>query len=266
MHKESASLVVVGSGIKFISHLTTEARTYIEQSDKVLYLLNEPLMKSWIQQVNSNAESLDPIYLNYPFREQSYAAITDYILQTVRQKQHVCVVLYGHPSIYAKPALNAVIQAKQEGYFAKILPGISSEDCLFADLLIDPASHGCLSLEATDLLVNRRKIDVTCHVILWQISVIGMLGHEKVYDNQNGLNMLYSYLNKYYPLSHELISYSASQYPGFDPVIKKFILSHLKEMRFLRVSTLYIPPLKRSENDKKALTKLKIHLTKTGSI
>jgi len=161
----SASLIVVGSGIKFISHLTTEAKAYIEQSDKVLYLVNEPAMKCWIQSVNANAESLDPIYTSYQSREQSYWAITEYILEKLRQNQHVCVVLYGHPSIFANPALAAVIKAKQEGYVAKILPGISSEDCLFADLLIDPASHGCLSLEATDLLIHQRNIDVTCHVI-----------------------------------------------------------------------------------------------------
>ena len=237
---------------------TTEAKAYIEQADKVLYLLNEPAMQSWIQHANTNTESLDPIYTAYPLREQSYLAITKHILKTVRQNQHVCVVLYGHPSVFATPALEAVIQAKQEGYFAKILPGISSEDCLFADLLIDPASHGCLSLEATDLLVHRRKIDVSCHVILWQISVIGMLGHEKLYDNQNGLDMLYAYLIKYYPLWHELISYSASQYPGLNPIIKKFHLSQLRETQFIRVATLYIPPLKRSMSNKKALAELKI--------
>jgi hypothetical protein len=43
-----SSLVVVGSSIKFISHLTTEAKTYIEQSNKVLYLVNEPAIKEWV--------------------------------------------------------------------------------------------------------------------------------------------------------------------------------------------------------------------------
>ena len=50
------SLVVVGSGIKFMSHLTIEAKSYIEQSDKVLYLVNDPLMKKWIQ--DSNTQNL----------------------------------------------------------------------------------------------------------------------------------------------------------------------------------------------------------------
>ncbi len=33
-------LVIVGSGIKFMSHLTIEVKAHIEQADKVLYLIN----------------------------------------------------------------------------------------------------------------------------------------------------------------------------------------------------------------------------------
>lgn len=252
----NASLVVVGSGIKFLSHLTTEARAYIEQSDKVLYLVNEPILKLWIQQANKNTESLDDIYLAYKSRHESYEEITNYILKALRQNIHVCVVLYGHPSVFSRPALDAVIQAKKEGYYASILPGISSEDCMFADLQIDPASHGCLSLEATDLLVHQRYIDPSCHVILWQVSVIGLLGHENNYDNNKGLELLYEYLCRFYSLDHELVSYSAAQYPGFDPIIKRFRLRDLREVVFPRVSTLYVPPSKPLISDKSVLSSL----------
>ncbi len=54
---KSSSLVVVGSGIKFLSHLTTEAKTYIENSSKVLYLVNEPAIALWINEKNNNSES-----------------------------------------------------------------------------------------------------------------------------------------------------------------------------------------------------------------
>src|SRR3989338_5829580 len=109
-----ASLVVVGSGIKFISHLTHEARAYIEQSDKVLYLVNDPAMKEWIKKNNSHAESLDNLYTKYHLRNDCYSAITEYILKTLHNNQHVCVVLYGHPTVFSKPGLDAVLLAKQE--------------------------------------------------------------------------------------------------------------------------------------------------------
>lgn len=237
-----ASLVIVGSGIKFMSHLTMEAKAYIEQSSKVLYLINEPAMKKWIQKVNKNSESLDDIYKEATLRIHSYQAITSYILKTLHNEKHVCVVIYGHPTFFAKPALDAVLQARQEGYFAKVLPGISSEACLFADLLIDPGTHGCLSLEATDILIKQRNIDPSCHLIIWQPSVIGSLNHSDSHDNTIGIQLLFNHLKKYYAETHPVISYTAGQYPGVEPKIEHSTLSNLLKIKLLRTSSLYIPP------------------------
>ena len=39
-----------------------------------------------------------------------------------------------HPGVYVAPSHETVLRARAEGYPARMLPGISSEDCLFADL------------------------------------------------------------------------------------------------------------------------------------
>jgi len=252
----NASLVVVGSGIKFLSHLTNEAKVYIQQSDKILYLVNDPAMKIWIQNTNQNAESLDFLYSKHSLRRDCYDEITNYILLNLKQGQHVCVVLYGHPSVFAQPGLNAVIQAKKKGYYAKILPGISAEDCLFADLLINPASHGCQSFEATDFLIRSRRLDPTCHLILWQIDIIGILTNPEKNDNKNGAVQLINYLKNAYPLDHEVIVYQAAQYPSFEPEITKLPLHKLPDMTYSRISTLYIPPTGQSLIDDTMLQKL----------
>jgi hypothetical protein len=41
-------------------------------------------------------------------------------------------------------------RSSTDGFDAVMLPGISAEDCLFADLGIDPGMIGCQSFEATD--------------------------------------------------------------------------------------------------------------------
>ncbi len=251
-----ASLVVTGSGIKYLAHLTHETKIHIANADKVFYLVNEPAMQEWIQQTNQSAESLDAIYFRHSLRSESYQAIADAILEAVRQEQHVCVVIYGHPTVFATPALNAVKQAKKEGYSATILPGISAEACLFADLLIDPGSHGCLSFEATDLLIRQRKIDPSCHLILWQVSVIGALTHPEKWDNSKGAALLCDYLLQYYPADYLVTLYSAAQYPGFSPVIQQFKLDALPHADFSRISTLYIPPVFQTECDLTILKKL----------
>ena len=150
---KNASLVVVGTGIKFLSHLTVEAKAYIQQSDIVLFLVNEPAMKEWILKNSKQAESLDFLYFKYSLRKECYQAIAEYILEALRKIQHVCVVFYGHPSVFVDPGIEAVKIALNEGFYSKILPGISAADCLYADLLIDPGTRGCHSFEATRLIL-----------------------------------------------------------------------------------------------------------------
>jgi precorrin-3B methylase len=236
----NASLVIVGSGIKFISHLTTEAKAYITGADKVLYLVNEPAMKEWIEKINPCSESLDKLYVKYPLRLHNYRAITNYILKNLRKNIHLCVVMYGHPAVFSQPALNAVIQAKKEDYYTKVLPAISAIDCLFADLLIDPGVRGCQLFDATDLLVSKRLIDPTAHLILWQAGVIGMLGLPKNHDNTKGATLLYTFLKKFYSPEHNVILYEAAQYPFFEPKIEKFSLKQLPFANFSRLSIFYI--------------------------
>ena len=57
-------LFVVGSGIKSISHISQETKVIIQQSDKVLYLLNEDSLKDWVKRESKSSESLEPIYFS----------------------------------------------------------------------------------------------------------------------------------------------------------------------------------------------------------
>ncbi|MBY0378121.1 MAG: uroporphyrinogen III methylase [Gammaproteobacteria bacterium] len=254
-----ASLVIVGSGIKFLSHLTTEARAYIEQSQKVLYLINEPAMQAWIQKQNPNHESLDPIYSRYKLRLHCYEAITDHILATLRQNIHVCVVYYGHPTVFAQSALNAVLKAREEGYAAKALPGISAEDCLFADLLIDPGILGCQSFETTDFLVHHRRFDPTSNLILWQVGIIGVLEHAITLDNRHGATLLQQRLLTEYPADHKVILYEAAQYSLFEHKAIEVPLADLPDAPFSRITTLYVPPARYAKYDPEMIRALNMN-------
>lgn len=257
----NASLVVVGSGIKFLSHLTNEAKIYMEQSDKILYLVNEPAMKEWIKNKFPTAESLDTIYVSHHLRSHCYRAIKDYILSCLYQQQHICVVIYGHPTVFAQPALEAVIQAKQEGHDAIILPGISAEDCLFADLLINPGVNGCQSFETTDFLIHNRKYDSRSHLILWQIGMIGVLGHTQKQDDLVGIRLLLNRLRINYKADHKVIVYEAAQYPHFNPRIEEIELMQLTNATLSQISTLYVPPANVSIVDENIIKELGINIT-----
>lgn len=252
------TLIIVGSGIKFMSHLTTEVKANIENSEKVLYLVNDPLMQEWIKTVNNSSEALDFLYANHAYRNDNYRAISDYIIENLKKYKTLCVVVYGHPTVFVQPTLYAADIAKKEGYNVVVMPGISAEDCLFADLLIDPGSSGCQTFEATDFLLYQRNFDPRSHLILWQPYVIGVLHVVEEHNPVPGLKLLVAYLSHQYNSDHLVIVYEAAQYPTFRPKILEIELNELPHTNITRLSTLYIPPINQGLPNQDMLAKIKM--------
>jgi uncharacterized protein YabN with tetrapyrrole methylase and pyrophosphatase domain len=243
----TGSLTIVGIGIR-LSQLSSEARGAIEAADKLLFLVADAVTYAWLAEVNAEAESLHTFYSSDKPRQASYGAMVERILSFVRQGLNVCVAFYGHPSVAVDPAHEAVRRARLAGYWVRMLPGISAEDCLFADLGIDPATDGCQSFEATDFLVCRRQFDPRVPLILWQASVTGEPGYSTE-CNRSGLRILVEVLLQHYKNSHEVIIYEASRYLGFRPSIQRVALGRVPDAELTAASTLYIPPREQAELD-----------------
>jgi len=96
------------------------------------------------------------------------------LLREVRAGFNVLCLFYGHPGVFVSPSHRALIIAREEGYQARMLPGISAEDYLFADLEVDPAICGCMTYEASELLLRNRIPDPTMHNVIWQVGSVGI--------------------------------------------------------------------------------------------
>ncbi|CZP45208.1 Tetrapyrrole (Corrin/Porphyrin) Methylases [Legionella pneumophila] len=245
MHK----LIVVGSGIKSISHLTEETKRVIQSADKVLYLVNEDNLKQWIQREAKSSESMDSIYFSNEKRIEAYQALTNYIIEEYKKVSILCVVFYGHPTFFADSALNAVRKIKKDGGEAIILPAISAQDCLFSDLEIDPGDQGCFSIEATELVLFERCIDVHAHLILWQVANFGRTDGEKT----NNLSILKNYLTGFYPEDYSICLYVAPSLPTCSPKIEWIQLCNLELSVISTITTVYIPPIEKKAISNKYL-------------
>ncbi|HAT1659241.1 TPA: methylase [Legionella pneumophila] len=252
MHK----LIVVGSGIKSISHLTEETKRVIQSADKVLYLINEDNLKQWIQREAKNSESLDTIYFSCEKRAEAYQALTTHIIEEYKQASILCVVFYGHPTVFADSALNAVRQIKQNNGEAIILPAISSQDCLFSDLEIDPGDQGCFSIEATELVLFERCLDIHAHLILWQVANFGRTDGKKT----NNLSILKDYLIGYYPADYSICLYEAPSLPTCPPRIEWIQLCNLELSAISSITTVYIPPIEKKAISNKYLKLLNLKI------
>jgi uncharacterized protein YabN with tetrapyrrole methylase and pyrophosphatase domain len=241
---KKGSLTIVGTGFQAVRHLTVESKMIIEQADKVLYLISDPVSELWVKKTNPNSESLMTLYLGGKYRPDTYKEMTELTLKYVRQGLNVCAIYYGHPGVFVYPSHESIRQSRNEGFDARMLPGISAEDCLFADLGIDPGTRGCQSFEATDFLLNKRKFDTSCHVILWQIGGIGDFTYDPDRDNKPSLNIMTNFLQKYYDRHHEVCIYQAAEYAICKPIIQRLSLSKLatEEALVNYASTLYVPP------------------------
>ncbi len=235
----SGSLTIAGAGIRPGLHATRESLARIRSADKVLYLLAEITPITWLEELNPSAESLDDLYrADRPFAEV-YEDIVGRILDHVRKPQEVCVVFYGHPSVFDRTSHDAVRRARAEGFEARILPGITAEDCLYVDLELDPGAAGCQSFDATDFLVRRRAPDPAVPLILWQVGVVG--GTRTTGEVRRlGLSVLGERLEELYGAEHELVVYEATPFPVGRPMIERCAVGELGDAGVTGLSTLYV--------------------------
>jgi uncharacterized protein YabN with tetrapyrrole methylase and pyrophosphatase domain len=240
---KKGSLVIVGTGIRTAGQLTTEAIAYIQAADKVLYVLSDRTAESVVRRLNpGGGESLETLYRDGKPRMETYREMIERIVACVHEGLNTVTAFYGHPGVFAYAPHAALRRLREEGYEATMLPGISAEDCLFADLGLDPATYGCQSHEATNLVVRRRKVDAACALILWQVGVFGNhVFREDGYD-LSGLHLLVDHLRQFYPVDHEVCVYEAAIFPGCKPRMDWMPLGRLTEVKLHGASTLFVPP------------------------
>lgn len=234
-------MTVVGTGIKLAVHVTPEARAAIENADELLYLVPDAVSMKWLEGLNLRARSLDRFYELGRARSETYAAMVEEILASVRRGLRVCAAFYGHPGIFVDPSHEAIRRARLEGFSAKMLPGISAEDCLIADLGIDPGDTGCQSYEATSFLIHRQQVETSALLVLWQLGVVGTLASLPAPEG-SGLAVLTDYLSEFYPGDHETIVYEASPYVVAAPIVRRVSLNRLAETEVPALATLIVPP------------------------
>jgi len=250
-------LTVVGTGYNVAGQVTPEARACIHAADRCFYLMSDPVTSTWLKTLNPRAESLHDCYRVGEPGLEGCERMVERILAAVRQGSETCAAFYGHPAIYVPPGLESVRRARQEGFPARLLPAISFEDCLFADLGIDPGVSGRVMYEATDFLVRPRTFDPTAALVLLQVGAIGLVDFAlSDVPNRNGLRVLGEMLARHYPSTHQVAVYRTAQLPIFDPSIDWIALADVHKAPLSVVSTLYVPPLARRSIDSQILARL----------
>lgn len=218
---------------------------HLRRAERVLYLAGDAAMALWIQRLNATAESLW-FYRERRPRIETYREMVDRILGAVREPARVVVAFYGHPGVGAYPAHVAIRRARREGYPVRMLPGVSAEACLVADLAVDPLERGWQSHEAWRFIAGRPRFDARSPLILWQLGLIYQRGVDfSRRSDPKGLGDLVRTLRTSYPPTHRVVLSEASPLPMCDSRIEPMPLRDLPTATIRTSTTLYVPPLRR---------------------
>jgi uncharacterized protein YabN with tetrapyrrole methylase and pyrophosphatase domain len=240
---DKKGLTVVGLGIRALQ-TTREARVCIAQASKVLYLVADPVSEGFVRRLNPTAETLENFYRKGKLRIEIYKEMVERILSCLEESGDLCVVFYGHPGVLCYPGREALRRARLKGVSARMLPGVSAEDNLIADLGIDPT--GLQSYEATSFLIYRYRFDMSAGLVLWQVDVLGETRWDPPHKEVPGrLKVLADYLMDFYGRDHQVFLYRAAELPSGRAMVERLALGDLPGAQFQDLvagSTLYVPP------------------------
>jgi uroporphyrin-III C-methyltransferase len=240
--KGQGSLTVVGTGISISGQMTLLTESVLKNADIVLAVVTQSALIN-LKKLNSNTQCLRDLYDVNTSRLVTYQQMQQRIVDEVVSGKRVVAAFYGHPGVFVNPSHRAINELRNLGYSAQMLPGISAEDCLVADLGLDPSRHGCQSYEATQFLFRRYTIDPYMLQIIWQIGSIAEFNHPKNKTDHPGLAVLRDQLLKVYPAKHKVIIYEAATIPLVAPRIDEIPLDELGDIVPKAISTLVVPAL-----------------------
>lgn len=240
--KQRGSIACVGLGMTLGSHLSPLARSHIEQSDVVFAALSDGIVEMWLESMHPDVRSLQPYYGEGKSRLVTYREWVDVMMIEVRAGKKVCAVFYGHPGIFAWSPHEVIKVARTEGFRAHMEPGISAEDCLYADLGIDPGRQGCQHYEASQLLFCETPLNPGAYLVLWQVGLVGDRSLKRFATGPEYRQVLVDVLEKDYPLDHEVIIYRGATLPIQQPRIRRVDLRDLPATDVTAEETVILPP------------------------
>lgn len=240
--RTGAGLVVVGTGIQLGRHLSARCLSEIQEAECV-FALTDGATRAMLVELRPDLIDLCRYYAPGKDRRQTYREMVAAIMPSVVAGKRVCAVFYGHPGVFADVPHAIIAKTRAAGIPARMEPGISAEACLYADLGIDPGRHGVQSLEATQFLQERRRIDPRSLLVLWQVALVGDVSCTRFHAEPAELQALVTRLLEDYPADHEVILYEAARLPVEQFRAERLPLKDLPGARYEEFTTLVVPPL-----------------------
>lgn len=243
-------IYVVGLGMVAIRQMTNEAEAAIDNSERVYAVdYKTDLLERYVSDRVDGFVDLTNEYTEGENRAKAYERMAQEVIDGAKECDGpVTFALYGHPLVFVTPSRWIIEHAPEEGLEVEVQPGISSMDCIYCDLNLDPSENGIQMFEATDLLVREFELNPYVPAMIWQIGTVESLQYSKDIERDPGqFTRLKEYLTQYYPPDHEVSIVQTSTYPITDSKVLEFEIQEFESMadEINPIQTLYVPPVER---------------------
>jgi len=259
------SICVVGLGLKNFDHLTVETDRVLRRARRVLYLDTGLATRELLE---ARCDDVVPLYgeayVEGGSRVDAYHLVAARVLDAAlslgaSSDAPVVFAIQGHPTVFCYPPLLIRDLGRMLGIGVEILPGISTFDCLCAELGVDPAVNGLQMFEATDLLLRQRPLQPDVPTLIWQVGTVETRLHSRRPSAPARLERLRDWLLRFYPARHEVLALFSSPHPLVPSIRFAFVLDEICDYAAALhpAITLYVPPAeKRCVADVELLARL----------
>lgn len=241
-------IYVVGTGMVGYRQLTREAEAALKNSERIYLVHYQGVVKEYMSELADEVINLTEQYESGIDRKETYERMAEEVIEGAKSADGpVSFALYGHPSVFVSPSRWIIDNAPKEGLTVDARPGISSMDCLYTDINLDPAEDGIQMFEATDLLVRDFDLNPDVPAMIWQVGSV----ETRLYQPHNNheperFTNLREHLQQFYPDDHTVKLLETSTYPFTESVEIEFPLDEFESMhdRINATQTLYVPPVR----------------------
>jgi tetrapyrrole methylase family protein / MazG family protein len=262
-------LYIVGLGIVSVRQVTREAEAAMRRSTEILYASDAIGIDSYLQELCGKVTEVYVSTLREDEERLSkYNRIAAMVIEAALDHAPVSFAIAGHPLVFVYPTQQILAVADQLGLRVKVLPGISSFDCMIVDLQLDPGSLGVQMFETTGLLLQQRQLQPDVPCFLWQVGSVETRLFTRAKSVPGRFTRLQNHLLKYYPAAHRVKVVYSSSHPLAMSTMLEFRIDemHLYAEHIHPGATLYIPPARLAEVKDHELAKLVDNLDHLKSI
>jgi hypothetical protein len=242
--KRAPDIYVVGLGINGFDQVTPETINALRKCQHVYYVSSSLGTEEFFKHNSIPSTDLFSCYEEGKHRSIAYQKMAEKVVAHAIEGGPIALAEYGHPTVFAYPPFIISKLCKIFDLKMKVLPAVSAMDCIFAELMIDPAHNGLQMYEATDLILRDRPLLSDVGALIWQVGAVETALYSSNAGKPERYGRLATHLIKYYPPTHVITAIYSSNHPLIRSQIYEFPLWALPDhAEVLHAGyTLYIPP------------------------